>query len=192
MGRFMIGLAVLVIAVLGAATAATISLTAGTPLPGNQTIAGWTAFNSLATTQGSVRKRALWAQSAFAVMPPERALYFISSSADNGHDLEGGCRYQVTGTPPNAPWWSLIVYDRNLALIRSDGARSINPDTVQLDANGNYTVYVSAVTEPGNWLSDRSAGTISIVYRIYEPSPDLLKSLPTAALPRVVQSGGCG
>jgi hypothetical protein len=191
MGRMLLGLAVLAIAVLGAVTAATISLTVGDALPGNQTIAGWTVFNSLATPRGSARKRALWAQSAFAAMPPGQALYFVRSTAENDRDLEGGYRYQVTGTPPDAAWWSLTVYDDDLALITSNGSQSINPDSVRLDSNGGYTVYVSAVPEPGNWLSNRSGGEIVLVYRIYEPGAGLLTTPSTAKLPRVVQSGGC-
>ena len=191
MGRFLIGLAVLMLTIITGIGSALISLNAGSLLPTDKDVAGWSISESVAMPQGGARSRALWAQSAFAALPPTHALYFFRTSAENGHDLEGGCRYQVTGTPPDAAWWSLTVYDDKLALIGSTGVRSINPDTVQLNSDGGFTVYVSAVPEPGNWLSDRNAGTISVVFRVYEPSDELRKTPAKLMLPRVVQSGGC-
>lgn len=191
MGRFLIGLAVLVLAIIGGISAALFSLNLGGPLPTDKDVAGWSISEAVATASGSARSRALWAQSAFAAGPPSHVLYFFRTMAENGHTLEGGCRYRLTGVPPDAGWWSLTVYDDKLALIASTGDRSINPDTVRLEDDGSFTVYVSAVPEPGNWLSDRSAGEVSIVFRVFEPSHELVKTPSKLMLPRVVQSGGC-
>ena len=191
MGRLLLGAAVLLVTVLGAITTALFSLELPSPLPGTLTVENWTVFDTLATKEASARRRVLWSETAFGALPPERALYFVRTVADNGRDLEGGCRYRITGMPPDTSWWSLTVYDSGLGSIKSDGPAAINPDNVQLEDDGGYTAYISAVPEPGNWLSNRTGNTVLIVYRIYEPSKALLQDLRSARLPSVAQSGGC-
>jgi len=191
MGRLLLGAAVLLVTVLGAITTALFSLEFPGPLPGTSTIENWAVFDTLATKEAGARRRVLWSETAFGAMPPKRALYFVRTVADNGRDLEGGCRYRITGRPPDAAWWSLTVYDTALGTIKNDGPPAINPDNVQLDSDGDYTAYISAVPEPGNWLSNRTGSTVLIVYRIYEPSKELLQDLESARLPSVAQSGGC-
>ncbi len=191
MGKFLLGAAVLLVTVMGAITTALFSLEITPPLPGGVAVSNWSVFDALATPDAGARRRAQWAKDAFGALPPKRALYFVRKVSDNGRELEGGCRYQIVGTPPDAAWWSLTVYTEKLGAIASEGSPSINPDNVQLDDRGGYTVYVSGVQEPGNWLSSRSDGKILIVYRIYEPPSRLLRDLSSARLPAVQQSGGC-
>lgn len=191
MVRLFLGAAVLVVTILGAITTALFLLEFPGPLPGNLTVENWKVFDTLATKEASARRRVVWSKTAFGALPPERALYFVRTVADNQRDLEGGCRYRITGTPPHAAWWSLTVYDSALGAIKSDGPASINQGNIQLDSSGGYTAYISATPEPGNWLSNRTAGTVLIVYRIYEPSRTLLEDLEAAPLPSVAQSGGC-
>ncbi len=191
MGKLLIAAAALMATIVGAVALAVISLEFPGALPGDLKIGNWSVLEGLATEQGSARSRVLWAETAYGALPPERALYFVRRVADNGRDLEGGCRYRIIGKPPKAAWWSLTVYDAGLGSIKSDGPGAINPDNVQLDADGGYTGYISAVPEPGNWLSNRTSSTILIVYRIYEPAASLLGDLKSAELPSVAQSGGC-
>jgi hypothetical protein len=100
MARLLLGAAVLVVTILGAITTALFSLEFPGPLPGNLTVENWKVFDTLATKHASARRRVIWSRTAFGALPPERALYFVRTVADNRRDLEGGCRYRITGTPP--------------------------------------------------------------------------------------------
>lgn len=189
--KLLTGIVAILLTLIGGMTTARLWLSFSSPLPGDHTIGDWSVLETAASDQASALERAAWARSGFAIMPRERALYFTRTTASNGRDLEGGCRYRITGTAPTAAWWSLMVYDARLSTISSDGPTSINSDNVQLDARGGYTAYLSGAREPGNWLSNRTSGTLVIVYRIYEPDETLLKDVSSVSLPVIVQSGGC-
>ena len=191
MGRLIFGAASFMAVILLAIVTAFFSLEFPGPLPGDLKIDKWSTLEAMATEQASARRRVLWAETAYGALPSDQALYFVRRIADNGRDLEGGCRYRITGTVPKAAWWSLTVYDAGLGTIKSDGPATINPDNIQSDADGNYTAYISAVPEPGNWLSDRTGSAVVIVYRIYKPAAALVHDLKSATLPSIAQSGGC-
>jgi hypothetical protein len=191
MVRLLIGLAVVLLSLLGGITTARLWLGFSGPLPGDRTIAGWSILESAASRDASAMYRVIWTRSAFAMMPRERALYFSRTTSENGRDLQGGCRYRIIGTAPTSAWWNLTVYDSTLSAIASEGPGSLNPDNVQLDQQGGFTAYLSGVAEPGNWLSDRTGGTLLVIYRIYEPSAGMLRDPSAIRLPTIVQSGGC-
>src|SRR5260370_11972615 len=58
---------------------------------------------------GPYRRAAVAIHGLFAFSRSESAYYTASTDSDGGQ-LDGRCRYDVTGPEPEARWWSITAY----------------------------------------------------------------------------------
>jgi hypothetical protein len=99
------------------------------------------------------------------------ARYFIARTDSAGRALTSGCEYSIVGSPLNARWWSLAVYDEYGGLIENASARySFNSEEMLRHSDGSFRVNLSRTVRPENWLP---SGTVDqnlvLLLRVYSP-----------------------
>ena len=108
-----------------------------------------------------------------------------------GAPLDGNCRYSLSGTPLDARWWSVTVYDDKGYLVANPaGVWSVNGANVALDAKGEWRVTISPDRpEDAAWLPGTKGWPFQLTLRMYNPG-EAFRAEPTqAVLPRLVREG---
>ncbi|MFZ0679357.1 DUF1214 domain-containing protein [Candidatus Binatus sp.] len=120
-------------------------------------------------------------------MNPSETIYYAARTDNDGHVLEGDCRYEISGRDPDARWWSITAYGPDDFLIPNPQHRySVSKTTVARDANGNFAMQIG-----GNAVGDNSipvgAGRFSLTLRLYNPGPGVVLDPAHTALPTLKQ-----
>src|SRR3989304_6179596 len=99
------------------------------------------------------------------------ARYFVARTDSAGRTLTSTCEYSVEGSPLNARWWSLAVYDENGGLIENPSARySFNSEEALRHSDGTFRINLSSKARPENWLPSGTADQhLVLLLRIYSP-----------------------
>ena len=72
------------------------------------------------------------------------ARYFVARTDGSGHGLTSGCEYLVTGSPINARWWSIALYDDTGSLIENASNRySFNSEEALRHSDGTFRIRVA-------------------------------------------------
>jgi hypothetical protein len=99
------------------------------------------------------------------------ARYFVARTDSAGRLLNSACEYSIEGSPLNARWWSLAVYDEYGGLIENPSARySFNSEEMLRHADGTFRVNLSRNARPENWLPTGTEDQhLVLMLRIYNP-----------------------
>ena len=99
------------------------------------------------------------------------ARYFVARTDSAGRTLTAACEYLIEGSPLNARWWSLAVYDEYGALIENPSARySFNSEEALRHSDGTFRINLSSKARPENWLPSGTADQhLVLLLRIYSP-----------------------
>jgi hypothetical protein len=99
------------------------------------------------------------------------ARYFLARTDSAGRTLTSSCQYSIEGSPLNARWWSLAVYDEYGGLIENPSERySFNSEELLRHADGGFRVNLSSKARPENWLPSGAEGqSLVLLLRIYSP-----------------------
>lgn len=133
--------------------------------------------------------KAVVARIGLTANTPEEAIYFMSTTDANSHDLVSNKKYTLTfkEVPPYiAPgFWSLTLYNQNNNYNVENPIHrySLGSDNkMQKNADGSLTIYVQS-TSPGkdkeaNWLPSGQPGTpIYFILRSYAPGQAMIDAL---------------
>jgi hypothetical protein len=111
-----------------------------------------------------------------------------------GGPLDRRCSYRVTSPVPPSVFWTLAAVDRHGKTFENPAhRRSFGADEIVRDAEGQFTIAVSAGVEPGNWLPLAGSGPFTLVLRLYgtrlsEPASSGARGYP---MPRI-ETVRCG
>ncbi len=161
----------------------------GSPLTTTR-VGPWVSWNSLGNPAADPYTRAHLARSGRLPLTSTVARYFVAKTDSAGHALTAGCEYLIEGSPINARWWSLALYDDNGGLIDNRAGRhSFNSEEMLRHANGSYRVYLARTARPENWLPTGDGyQNLVLMLRIYSPrETDSLGIglVPDERLPRI-------
>ena len=124
------------------------------------------------------------------------ARYFVAHTDNRGSSLTSSCEYSIVGSPLNARWWSLAVYDDYGALIDNpSGRHSFNSEEAIRRADGTFHVTLARNARPENWLpsgTEHGRG-LTLMLRVYGPrDTDVLGigQIPVERLPKI-ERGAC-
>jgi hypothetical protein len=117
---------------------------------------------------------------AILVLGKTETIYFSAGMDDRGQTLSSDHIYRIHGIPPSARYWSITVYDVHSDLVANEANKyNVNGETVHLDSDGGYTIYLSRKRHGDNWLPAGDVGQIYLTLRLYLPSDELRRSLTT-------------
>lgn len=162
----------------------------GSPL--TTTKAGpWESWLSEGNPNADPYTRAHLARSGRLPLTSTVARYFMARSDDKGSALTSSCEYEILGSPLNARWWSLAVYDDYGALIDNPSGRfSFNSEEALRRADGTFRVSLARKARPENWLpsGEESGRSLILLLRVYGPretDASGIGQIPADRLPKI-------
>ena len=155
-------------------------------------VEGWTSDPSIGAASADPYTRARVARHGLLALAKEEAIYFTRNTDDAGNRLSEDCRYELSGGPQDAFWWSITLYDTDSRLpMNGDGHLSL--DATTLGNRHDWSAIISPdEPEAEHWLSSRSAGTFDLTLRLYRPAPDVIEDPQSRLTAPRIQNLGCG
>ena len=168
-------------------------LLAYAPGKGEISVGPWQTSLQTGSTNSGMYARAQVAISGLFALNPSEAIYFTALRDDSGQPLQARCKYAIDGKPVSGRWWSLTAYADDKFLIPNRANRfSYNMGNLTMDARGAFRVVAAPAEQPGNWLPTGSgSGGFNLLFRIYNPAPEVLADPGKVALPSISQVGPC-
>ena len=110
----------------------------GSPLTTTK-VGPWASWNALGNPTADPYTKAHLARSGRLPLTSTVARYFVARADSAGHGLTSACEYLIVGSPINARWWSVALYDDNGSLIENPSQRySFNSEEMLSHADGTY------------------------------------------------------
>jgi len=118
-------------------------------------------------------------------------LQLIAREDDDGRPLDARCSYEVGPRVPTARYWTLGVIDSHGWPIENAARRyGFRSSEILREANGDFTITVSADVASGNWLPIGGPGPFALVLRLYDsPLGATAGGIEKSAAPRVAGIG---
>lgn len=129
----------------------------------------WVTSQQFGSAEASDRSRAIVALRGLMALTAREAIYFNAATDSEGRTLEGGCRYQVSGPPVDARWWSVTAYGTDSYLIANDGHA--------YSTGGDGAAPIMAVTSPTpgpDEIATQDGQAFELTLRAYGPGDALL------------------
>ncbi|MCX7314722.1 MAG: DUF1214 domain-containing protein [Hyphomicrobiales bacterium] len=166
-----------------------LALTRGTAF-GSVAIGAWTAFPKSGTRDVDPYTRAAIARSGELPVGSGDGVAFVARADDAGRALDGRCDVRISGTTPQARFWTLTLYDPHGRLIgNAIDRQGFTSQEIVRTADGNFEVIVAPRARSGNWLPTNGADTYMLVLRLYDsPVGVATRAAREAPMPSVLQS----
>lgn len=94
---------------------------------------------------------------------------FLAKTDDNGRTLDGRCDVVVTGTTPQARFWTLTLYEPNGKLVaNSIDRQGFTSQEILRRADGSFEIAIAPRARIGNWLPTSGIDSYVLVLRLYD------------------------
>lgn len=148
----------------------------------------------------SPKQRALIALVGLFALRESEVVYFTAVKDSDGNQLSSEHDYILTGSIPEARYWSYTLYGEDDFLIPNDeklyaynGANiqytpkdSLNPE-LKLSGQDSYAILISSEAKEENWLPSGDNDQLVVTLRLYNPSPAVYQNLETIPLPEILR-----
>ena len=163
------------------------------PIQQAVTVGPWRTSVHTGSAQADLYMRANVAVTGLFALNPSEAIYFSAARDDAGRQLNTRCAYAIEGRPVPASWWSITAYADDRFLIPSSANRcSYNMGNLKLGPEGTFKVIASPTEQSGHWLpTGGGGGGFNLLFRLYNPAPDIAADPGVARLPLIKQLGAC-
>jgi hypothetical protein len=132
-------------------------------------IGAWTAWPKTGTSDADPYARASIARSGELPVGAGDGVAFLAKTDDNGRTLDGRCEVVVSGTTPQARFWTLTLYDPNGKLVANSMDRQgFTSQEILRRADGSFDVTISPRARTGNWLPTSGIDSYVLVLRLYD------------------------
>jgi hypothetical protein len=168
-----------------AVTAAPLAILVGAPKIGKREN-GWQVSRELGTYGTDYRKRAVAARLLLGAVPPEDAIYPLTTVDGAGRKLTGSQRYVLHfakgQTPPVHAFWSLTMYNSDRFFVENPLERYAigDRDKLRFNADGSLDLYIQHES-PGkdkeaNWLP-APRGEFILILRLFWPKKEAIEGV---------------
>jgi hypothetical protein len=167
--RLLLGLLfVLTIAALVGLGTTWLALTRGTAF-GAVSVGAWTAWPKSGTRDVDPYARATIARSGELPIGSGDGVAFVARADDKGRPFDGRCDVTVSGTTPQARFWTLTLYDPQGRLIGNAVDRQgFTSQEIVRHADGSFDIVVAPRARTGNWLPTNGVDSYILVLRLYD------------------------
>jgi len=151
----------------------------------------WVTNLAAGTSEASIYTRANIALHGLLALAKSEAVYYQCTGDDKGEQLRANCDYRIEGKSLDARWWSITLYGQDDFLIpNGQKVYSFNTNTVKLNQDGSYVIYLSRSPKEGNWLpSGAKDQKVVLTLRLYNPGQTVYGNPGAIELPRVIREG---
>lgn len=171
-------------AILGIAIGGYSALAMSGLLPGDRRTGGsinldsWYGDFTMGSEDASPYFRARIARHGLLALANSEAIYFTRAIDDAGEPFRENCKYQISGGPMPARWWSVTLYNSdNFLPSNTDAALSFDASRAEAQStDGQWTAIISPVKPEGGtgWISSKAAGNFDLTFRLYVPADGVL------------------
>jgi hypothetical protein len=156
---------------------------------GGISIGAWTAWPKNGTPGIDPYARAMVARSGELPIGSGDGVMFYARTDDLGHPFDGRCDAIVSGTTPQARFWTLTLYDPEGKLVANSVQRhGFTSQELIRTANGIFEVTIGPRARPGNWLPTGGVERYVLALRLYDTPVGLAtRSGPDTPMPTVTQ-----
>jgi hypothetical protein len=158
----------LTIAAMAGLGATWMALTRGSAY-GGVTIGAWTGWPKNGTSGIDPYARAMVARTGELPVGSGDGVAFYARTDDAGQPLDGRCDVLLSGTTPQARFWTLTLYDPEGRLVANSTQRQgFTSQEIVRNADGTFDIMVGPRARPGNWLPTGGADKYVLVLRLYD------------------------
>ena len=132
-------------------------------------IGTWTAWPKTGTRDIDPYARAVIARSGELPVGSGDGVAFYARADDTGRALDGRCDVVISGTTPQARFWTLTLYDPQGRLVgNSIDRQGFTSQEIVRHADGGFDIVVAPRARAGNWLPTNGIDSYVLVLRLYD------------------------
>lgn len=157
------------------------------------TVGAWKTNLQAGSVDADMYTRASVAINALLALGRDETMYFVAIQDDKGQGLQSRCSYRIEGLPPQARWWSITAYAKDLFLFDAPNRQySLSGSTAKLDEQGRFQLSTGPTPLPDTyWLPTPGDTSVILTLRLYNPSPQLQAAPGSLQAPSIRQVGLC-
>jgi hypothetical protein len=96
-------------------------------------------------------------------------LQLIARDDDQGRTLDPRCSYSIGPRAPSARYWTLELVDPDGFPVDNPAQRNVfRSSEILREADGSFTIWVSAAAHSGNWLPIGAARAFALTLKLYD------------------------
>ena len=158
---------------------------------GGITVGAWSAWPKTGTPGIDPYARAMVARSGELPIGSGDGITFYARTDDAAQPLDGRCDVVLSGTTPQARFWTLTLYDPEGKLVANSVQRNgFTSQELIRSASGTFGITVGPRARPGNWLPTGGIDRYVLVLRLYDTPVGLAtRSGPDTPMPSISQKG---
>jgi len=151
----------------------------------------WATNLTAGSSEAGLYARATIALHGLLALAKSETVYYACLGDDKGQQLSSSCDYRIEGRGLDARWWSITLYGQDDFLIPNEQKRySFNTNTVELNPDGSYLIYLSRTPKEGNWLpSGDKDQKVVLTLRLYNPGQTVYDNPGGIELPHITREG---
>jgi hypothetical protein len=159
---------------------------------GGVTIGAWTARPKTGTPGIDPYARAVLARSGALPLGSGDGVAFRATRDDAGRRLDGRCDVTLTGTTPQARFWTLTLYDRAGNLVpNAVGRYGVTSLEILRRSDGTFSVTAAPRARPGNWLPTGGIERYTMVLRLYDTAVGVATRAGRETPMPAIHTGAC-
>lgn len=153
-------------------------------------IGAWTAWPKSGTREVDPYARATIARSGELPIGSGDGVAFLARADDNGRPLDGRCDVLISGTTPQARFWTLTLYDPLGRLIgNAIDRQGFTSQEIVRHADGSFDIAAAPRTRHGNWLPTNGVESYVLMLRLYDsPVGVATRAAREAPMPAISQT----
>jgi hypothetical protein len=158
---------------------------------GGIAIGAWTAWPKNGTPGIDPYARAMVARSGELPVGSGDGVTFYARVDDTARPLDGRCDVALSGTTPQARFWTLTLYDPEGKLVANSVQRhGFTSQELIRSASGTFGITIGPRARPGNWLPTGGVERYVLALRLYDTPVGLAtRSGPDTPMPAISQKG---
>jgi hypothetical protein len=136
---------------------------------GGITIGAWTAWPKNGTPGIDPYARAMVARSGELPVGSGDGITFFARADDAARPFDGRCDVTLSGTTPQARFWTLTLYDPEGKLVANSVQRhGFTSQEIIRSASGTFEITIGPRARPGNWLPTGGVERYVLALRLYD------------------------
>jgi hypothetical protein len=158
---------------------------------GGISVGAWTAWPKNGTPSIDPYARAMVARSGELPVGSGDGVTFFARNDTAARPLDGRCDVELSGTTPQARFWTLTLYDPEGKLVANSVQRhGFTSQEIIRSARGTFEITIGPRARPGNWLPTGGIERYVLALRLYDTPVGLAtRSGPDTPMPTVTQKG---
>lgn len=167
--RFIIGLLLSLVVAAAVGLGTTLFALSNSVSFGALTIGAWTAWMKTGTVDIDPYARAAIARNGQLPTGLGDGVAFFARTDDKGRQLDGRCDVLVSGSTPQARFWTITLYDTEGKLVGNAlNRQNFTSQEIIRRLNGDFDIDVAPRPRAGNWLPTAGVGRYVLLLRLYD------------------------